>query len=56
MDMCDEHVTIRYIKQKVDEYEDLKRSWVDLVLSGKVTDDLKCISHMVKKDVLRTDR
>ncbi len=47
---------VRYIKRKSDEYEDLKKTWVDMVLHGKVTDDLKCVTHMVKKDVLRTDR
>ena len=26
------------------------------MLHGEVTDDLKCVTHMVKKDVLRTDR
>ncbi len=47
---------VKYIKRKCDEYEDLKKTWVDMVLHGKVTDDLKCVTHMVKKDVLRTDR
>ncbi len=47
---------VKYIKRKCDEYEDLKKTWVDMFLHGKVTDDLKCVTHMVKKDVLRTDR
>lgn len=47
---------VDYIKQRVKEYEELKQSWMDLVVQGRVTDDLKYITNMVKKDVLRTDR
>ena len=47
---------VDYIKVKVGEYEQLKQTWMSLILQGRVTDDLKYITNMVKKDVLRTDR
>lgn len=47
---------VDYIKVKVGEYEQLKQTWMGLILQGRVTDDLKYITNMVKKDVLRTDR
>ena len=47
---------VEYMKQKVFEYEELKKTWTDMMLRGRVTDDLKYVTSMVKKDVLRTDR
>lgn len=34
----------------------MKHQWTELILQGRMTDDLKYLSNMVKKDVLRTDR
>ncbi len=45
-----------FIKRKSAEYDKMKQLWVDLVLQGRMTDDLKYVTNMVKKDVLRTDR
>lgn len=47
---------VDFIKQKCTEYECLKNVWMEMILQGRVTDDLKHITNMVKKDVLRTDR
>lgn len=47
---------VEFMKKKILEYEDLKRSWLEVVLGGRLTDDLKYVTNMVKKDVLRTDR
>jgi len=47
---------VEFVKRKCSEYEDLKHQWIELVLQGRMTDDLKYLSNMVKKDVLRTDR
>ncbi|TRY76589.1 hypothetical protein TCAL_00110 [Tigriopus californicus] len=47
---------VDFIKQKCAEYECLKNVWMEMILQGRVTDDLKHITNMVKKDVLRTDR
>ena len=37
-------------------YALLKSDWMDLVLQGRITDDVKTVINMVRKDVLRTDR
>ena len=47
---------VEFIKHKCSEYEILKQQWIELVLQGRMTDDLKYLINMVKKDVLRTDR
>ena len=47
---------VEFVKRKCNEYEDMKHKWTELVLQGRMTDDLKSVSNMIKKDVLRTDR
>ena len=47
---------VEFIRSKCSEYEILKHQWIELVLQGRMTDDLKYLTNMVKKDVLRTDR
>jgi hypothetical protein len=47
---------VNFIRRKSTEYEKMKQLWSDLVLQGRMTDDLKYVTNMVKKDVLRTDR
>ena len=47
---------VEFVKRKCNEYEDMKHKWTELVLQGRMTDDLKYVSNMIKKDVLRTDR
>merc|ERR1719412_2265380 len=44
------------MRQKSIEYDKLKHSWMPIVASGKVTDEIKMVTNMVRKDVLRTDR
>ena len=52
-----------YMKQKSAEYEAMKADWTSLVVGGKIksctsqsAENLKNITNMVRKDVLRTDR
>jgi len=45
-----------YLAEKSQMYKELKKDWMDLVLQGRITDDVKTIMNMVRKDVLRTDR
>jgi hypothetical protein len=45
-----------YMRQKSLEYQKLKSAWLDIIANGKVTDDIKMVTNMVRKDVLRTDR
>uniref|UniRef100_A0A0K2TQC7 TBC1 domain family member 25like [Nasonia vitripennis] n=1 Tax=Lepeophtheirus salmonis TaxID=72036 RepID=A0A0K2TQC7_LEPSM len=47
---------ISYIKDKSREYHALKKTWTDIMLQGTMTDQIKLITNMVKKDVFRTDR
>jgi hypothetical protein len=47
---------IEFIKRQSTEYGNMKQIWLELVLQGRMTDDLKYVTNMVKKDVLRTDR
>ncbi|XP_074644682.1 TBC1 domain family member 25-like [Tubulanus polymorphus] len=45
-----------FLKAKSEEYYQLRDKWRDAVKSGVCTEDVKHITNMVKKDVLRTDR
>ena len=47
---------VKYLKEKSSLYYDLKTDWMNLVLQGRVSDDVKTVMNMVRKDVLRTDR
>jgi len=47
---------LAYLGEKSELYRELKRNWMDLVLQGRITDDVKTVMNMVRKDVLRTDR
>ncbi|UYV61142.1 TBC1D25 [Cordylochernes scorpioides] len=47
---------IAYMKQKGLEYQHLKSIWKDMLATGAVSDEVKYIVNMVRKDVLRTDR
>ena len=45
-----------YMRNKSLEYNKLKTAWLDIIANGKVTEEIKLITNMVRKDVLRTDR
>ncbi|XP_060079188.1 TBC1 domain family member 25-like [Ylistrum balloti] len=45
-----------YMKRKENEYYKLRDNWRDVISSGSMTEDIRYITSMVKKDVLRTDR
>ena len=45
-----------YFKRKTAEYYSLRDEWRDLFVGGKETEEIKYVTNMVKKDVLRTDR
>ncbi|XP_069101136.1 uncharacterized protein [Argopecten irradians] len=45
-----------YMKRKENEYYQLRDKWRDIISSGAMTEDIRYITSMVKKDVLRTDR
>ena len=45
-----------YLKKKSCEYYRLRDEWRTLHLRNKETEEIKFVSNMVKKDVLRTDR
>ena len=45
-----------YMRQKSCEYDKLKSAWMDIITKGKVTEEIKMVTNMVRKDVLRTDR
>ena len=45
-----------YLKRKEREYYDLRDEWKDKFINGSVTEEVKYVASMVKKDVLRTDR
>ncbi|XP_021340089.1 TBC1 domain family member 25-like isoform X2 [Mizuhopecten yessoensis] len=45
-----------YMKHKENEYYKLRDKWRNLISSGSISEDLRYITSMVKKDVLRTDR
>ena len=47
---------VKYLKEKSALYYELKSDWMNLVLQGRVSDDVKTVMNMVRKDVLRTDR
>jgi len=47
---------VKYLKEKSSLYYELKTDWMNLVLQGRVSDDVKTVMNMVRKDVLRTDR
>ena len=47
---------VKYLKEKSALYYSLKSDWMTLVLQGRVSDDVKTVMNMVRKDVLRTDR
>lgn len=47
---------LRYLKEMSQLYTELKSDWMNLVLQGRVSDDVKTVMNMVRKDVLRTDR
>jgi len=45
-----------YMRQKSVEYDKLKNTWIQVIADGKVTEEIKMVTNMVRKDVLRTDR
>ena len=45
-----------YLKKKSNEYHRLRDDWRQLFSTGRGTEEIKFITNMVKKDVLRTDR
>ena len=45
-----------YMRQKSGEYDKLKNNWMQVIANGKVTEEIKYVTNMVRKDVLRTDR
>lgn len=45
-----------YLRHKVSDYYKLRDNWRDLFIKGEETDEIKYVTSMVKKDVLRTDR
>ena len=47
---------LEYMRHKSYEYDKLKNSWMEIVTSGQVTDEIKMVTNMIRKDVLRTDR
>ena len=47
---------LAYLKERSRSYTDLKADWMGLVLQGRISDDVKTVMNMVRKDVLRTDR
>ena len=47
---------LTYLKEKSRTYAELKADWMGLVLQGRISDDVKTVMNMVRKDVLRTDR
>lgn len=47
---------LTYLKEKTRTYQDLKHDWMSLVVQGRISDDVKTVMNMVRKDVLRTDR
>jgi len=47
---------IEYIRAKSKEYYELRDMWKSAVQNGQVSEDIMCVSNMVRKDVLRTDR
>lgn len=44
------------LKERSLTYQQLKGDWMALVLQGRISDDVKTVMNMVRKDVLRTDR
>lgn len=47
---------LAYMKRKSAEYYKLRGAWKDLTDRNQVTDDMRFVTNMVRKDVLRTDR
>ena len=47
---------LAYLKEKSRTYTEMKSDWMSLVLQGRISDDVKTVMNMVRKDVLRTDR
>jgi hypothetical protein len=47
---------LRYLKELSQLYNELRTDWMNCVLQGRVSDDVKTVMNMVRKDVLRTDR
>jgi len=47
---------MKHLKEMSQLYTELKSDWMNLVLQGRVSDDVKTVMNMVRKDVLRTDR
>ena len=45
-----------YMKKKKDEYVKLRDAWKEQFSQGRGTEELKFVTNLVKKDVLRTDR
>ena len=46
---------LEYMRHKSYEYDKLKNSWMEIVTSGQLTDEIKMVTNMIRKDVLRTD-
>ena len=44
------------MRNKSYEYDKLKSSWMEIVNNGQITDEIKMVTNMIRKDVLRTDR
>ncbi|KAH3818719.1 TBC1 domain family member 25-like [Dreissena polymorpha] len=45
-----------YMKRKEGEYFELRDHWQKLIRAGQVSEDIRHVASLVKKDVLRTDR
>ncbi|XP_064486926.1 TBC1 domain family member 25-like isoform X2 [Ornithodoros turicata] len=47
---------LAYMKKKSAEYYRLRSAWKDLTDRNQVSDEMRFVTNMVRKDVLRTDR
>lgn len=47
---------IAYCKRLAEQYNELKRAWQKQLKQGVVSEEMRMVANMVRKDVLRTDR
>lgn len=47
---------IAYCKRLAEQYNELKRAWQKQLKQGVVSEEMRLVANMVRKDVLRTDR
>ncbi|XP_071527319.1 TBC1 domain family member 25 isoform X2 [Panulirus ornatus] len=47
---------LEYMKEKTKEYEALRAVWQEHLQNDQVSEEVKYVTNMVRKDVLRTDR